>query len=52
MKQQAIEVAPRPTELEALLDEIRRYLDAVELFRREGRKPEWRLECTTTEVLG
>jgi hypothetical protein len=51
MKQQAIEIAPRPTDLEALHDEILRYLDAVELFRREGHEPRWRLEGTSTEVL-
>ena len=51
MKQQAIAIAPSRIALEVLHDEIRRYLDAVELFRREGREPEWRLEGTTTEVL-
>jgi hypothetical protein len=51
MKQQAIATAPSPDTVEALHDEIRRYLDAVELFRREGRELEWRLEGTTTEVL-
>ncbi|HWQ23462.1 MAG TPA: hypothetical protein VNK94_05100 [Gaiellaceae bacterium] len=33
-----------PDELDTLLDEIRRYLDAVETFRREGHEPRWRLE--------
>ena len=34
---------PRPSErvLEALLQEIRRYLDVVEVFRAEGRQPRW-----------
>jgi hypothetical protein len=50
MTQQAIATAPSRVELEALHDEIRRYLAAVELFRREGREPEWRLERTTTEA--
>ena len=27
--------------LEALLEEIRRYLEVVELFRAEGREPRW-----------
>ena len=47
---------PLPTALgrvesEALMDEIRRYLAAVELFRREGFEPRWQLEGTSTEVL-
>ena len=34
---------PRPNEqlLATLLDEIRRYLDAVEAFRAEGCDPRW-----------
>jgi predicted CoA-binding protein len=28
-------------EVELLLDEIRRYLDAVEVFRRAGSEPHW-----------
>jgi hypothetical protein len=28
--------------VEVLLDEIRRYLSAVDVFRREGREPRWR----------
>ena len=42
---------PRPHELsvardalEQLFDEIGRYLDVVDAFRREGREPIWRLE--------
>ena len=27
--------------LESLLEEIRRYLEVVELFRAEGREPRW-----------
>ena len=51
MTQQAIQTAPSRDVLETLHDEIRRYLDAVELFRREGREPQWNAEGTTTEVL-
>jgi len=51
MKQQPIEIALRTIELETLLDEIRRYLEAVALFRREGYEPNWRLEGTTTEAI-
>jgi hypothetical protein len=34
---------PRLSErvLDALLEEIRRYLEVVELFRAEGREPRW-----------
>jgi hypothetical protein len=34
---------PRLTErvLESLLEEIRRYLEVVEVFRAEGREPRW-----------
>jgi hypothetical protein len=28
--------------VEVLLEEIRRYLSAVDAFRREGREPRWR----------
>jgi hypothetical protein len=31
-----------PHELEALFEEIKRYLDAVETFRHEGCEPRWR----------
>jgi hypothetical protein len=37
--------------LEELYDEILRYLEAVELFRREGHEPSWRVEGTHPEVL-
>jgi hypothetical protein len=37
--------------LEELYDEILRYLGAVELFRREGHEPSWRVEGTHPEVL-
>lgn len=37
--------------LESLLDEIRLYLEAVELFRREGREPRWLPEGSEREVL-
>lgn len=43
--------ALRPGEIEVLLIEIARYLEAVELFRQEGREPSWRREGTTPEVL-
>ena len=43
--------ALQPGDIEALLTEIARYLEAVELFRREGREPHWHREGTTTEVL-
>jgi hypothetical protein len=42
--------ALRPDELDTLVDEIARYLEAVALFRREGCEPRWRREGTTTEV--
>ena len=34
---------PRPSDrvLATLLDEIRRYLDVVDVFRAEGREPRW-----------
>ena len=34
---------PRPSErvLATLLEEIRRYLDVVDVFRAEGREPRW-----------
>jgi hypothetical protein len=38
------DIALGPEKLAALLAEIRRYLDAVELFRREGREPHWRFK--------
>jgi hypothetical protein len=47
---EAIEIAPGPAELETLLDEIRRYLEAVELDRREGHEPSWRVEGIAREV--
>ena len=43
--------ALEPSELESLLDEIRLYLEAVEIFRREGHEPRWRDEGLHTEVL-
>jgi hypothetical protein len=32
------------TNAECLIDEIRRYLGAIDLFRDEGREPNWRPE--------
>jgi hypothetical protein len=46
-----IHPALEPSELESLLDEIRLYLEAIEIFRREGHEPRWRLEGLHTEVL-
>jgi hypothetical protein len=37
--------------LETLVDEIRLYLEAVELFRREGREPRWLSERSEKEAL-
>ena len=39
---------PRPSErvLDTLLEEIRRYLDAVDVFRAEGRGPCWPADRT------
>ena len=39
---------PRPSErvLDTLLEEIRRYLDAVDVFRAEGRGPRWPIDRT------
>ena len=33
-----------PIETDGLLDEVRRYLDAVDVFRAEGREPRWSAE--------
>lgn len=41
----AIDSAIRPEALELLIAEIQRYLDAVEIFRSEGREPRWRSEA-------
>jgi len=35
-------------DLDELIDEIRRYLDAVDAFRREGHEPRWQEDLTTT----
>ena len=43
--------ALEPSELESLLAEIRLYLEAIEIFRREGHEPRWRHEGLHTEVL-
>lgn len=37
----AIPSVPGERALNALIDEIRRYLDVVELFRAEGCEPRW-----------
>jgi hypothetical protein len=44
-------LASEAGELEEFFDEIVRYLEAVELFRREGHEPSWRVEGTHPEVL-
>ena len=46
-----IRSAPGADELTTLHDEIRRYLDAVDAFRREGREPSWRRELAEEEAL-
>jgi len=45
-----IPIVVGPAELESLFAEIRRYLDAVDVFRRAGHEPSWRTE-TAQEVL-
>jgi hypothetical protein len=40
-----------PVELARLFAEIHVYLEAVDLFRREGREPRWRRESRVKEVL-
>ena len=37
--------------IEALLDEIRRYLTVLDAFRREGCEPRWRETTPQEEVL-
>jgi hypothetical protein len=46
-----IDLALERDVLKSLFEEIRRYLEAVEAFRREGREPRWRIEVLTKEVL-
>jgi hypothetical protein len=46
-----VHLALEPSELESLLDEIRLYLEAIEIFRHEGHEPRWCLEGLHTEVL-
>jgi hypothetical protein len=44
-KEEPMHAAPETpvgVDVESLLDEIRRYLDAVDTFRSEGRSPRWR----------
>ena len=41
----------RKPALEALLEEIRRYLAAVDTFRREGHEPRWLAEASTSPRL-
>jgi hypothetical protein len=48
---ESLATALDPSELEELFDRILRYLEAVELFRREGHEPSWRVEGTHPEVL-
>jgi hypothetical protein len=44
-----IRLAPSPDELESLLDEIRLYLEAIDVFRSEGHEPRWRHEAPRAE---
>ena len=46
-----IDLALERDVLESLFEEIRRYLEAVDAFRREGREPRWRIEVLTKEML-
>jgi hypothetical protein len=41
--------APNDIEFEGLMDEVRRYLAAVDVFRAEGREPRWAAEATVPE---
>ena len=38
---------PEMLDLDALIDDIRRYLDAVDAFRREGHEPRWQEDLTS-----
>jgi hypothetical protein len=40
----------RARDVELLLDEIRRYLDVVDVSRREGSEPHWASARLSTEV--
>lgn len=51
MTESPIAIALDPAQLERLLAEILRYIEAVELFRREGYEPSWRAEGMHLEVL-
>ena len=46
-----LRLAPSSAELESLLDEIRLYLEAIDVFRSEGHEPRWRTERAEKEVL-
>lgn len=46
-----LRLAPSLDELESLLDEIRLYLEAIDVFRSEGHEPLWRTERAEKEVL-
>ncbi len=46
-----IDLALSLDELESLFAEIRLYLEAVEVFRREGHEPCWRHEAPRSDVL-
>jgi hypothetical protein len=41
--------APKNIEFEGLMDEVRRYLAAVDVFRAEGREPRWAAEWPVGE---
>jgi len=51
MTESHIDIAFDPSEIEELISEILLYFEVVELFRREGHEPSWRVERTHTEVL-
>ena len=41
--------APKNIEFKGLMDEVRRYLAAVDAFRAEGREPRWAAEAPVPE---
>ena len=41
---------PEPIDAETLMDEVRRYLAAVDVFRAQGREPSWRPEVAEPAV--
>jgi hypothetical protein len=45
------QVTPQP-DITGLIDEVRRYLIAVEVFREEGHQPRWWPEFASAPTLG